>query len=361
MGLAKYYEDNLKLYDDRMYINGLQDSNRYAKLICELRCPYCRNLFVDRASMFSHIRSVHSINSPVLLINGMIINNTDVTYVSSIKSARIRMYGYNSDVCISDSNLDYDFDNDELDITDEVIPRFENGGLCEIRIDSHIYTIERYSLYSIHDDLLNDYIEEWESNLKNGSPFKPFSPRIKNMNSAESLYLRGVFNYYVACQAQGADKVNRYYEANSILKQFVPTNSLGLCIQKIIAFKFNWINTLVSLCDCYGTDDEFRIACSFLQDNDSKHILDRPQKRSAIYMEDDLADSLNAMLAFVNGEYNLVNQYLQSFETKTISDANLNDKISKIRSKMCALRGNTEEALFYNNEIKTDEFNSKLI
>ena len=62
MGLAKYYEDDYRIYCDRLYSNGLAEIGKYKLLLEEHRCPYCRELFTDRDKMFSHIAIWFSIN-----------------------------------------------------------------------------------------------------------------------------------------------------------------------------------------------------------------------------------------------------------------------------------------------------------
>ena len=80
MGLAKYYEDDYRIYCDRLYSNGLAEIGKYKLLLEEHRCPYCRELFPNRDKMFSHIRSAHNITEPLLFINGIVVKSKDTIY-----------------------------------------------------------------------------------------------------------------------------------------------------------------------------------------------------------------------------------------------------------------------------------------
>ncbi|MCQ2502937.1 MAG: hypothetical protein MJ084_04260 [Saccharofermentans sp.] len=356
MGYAKYHEDDYRIYCDRIYASGLQDDVQHQRLIADHRCPYCQDLFPNRDSMFSHIRRSHNITEPILLLNGRVVHNNDHIYVSDIKMARIHLYGLEREIVISDEVISTENNVESINITEHINRCVVNNHICTVKIGSSICEIEKYSLYSVNSALLSDYISEWENTLKNSSTFKPFNIESNRFNPAETLYLKGIYNYFIACQAKDEDKTNRYYEANSILKMFVPTNSLGLCIQKIIAFKFNWINILEALCDSYGTNDDFRSVCAFFKHEAFDNSCFETKENSHIYMEDDLQDVFNAIVAFTKKDYDTVNQYLQLRNPQMITDQNLKDKILMLQSRMQSLNGNMNNAGYLFSEIKSDEF-----
>lgn len=263
MGYAKYHEDDYHIYCDRVFTNGLILQDKIKQRIVHHRCPYCDILFDDKEWMFSHIRNDHNITEPLLFINGIVVKEKDTVYVSDIHSAYIQMYGFNRVISVNDEIVSFDDENDSIDITDLTRNSINEKNYCIIRLGDLSAKVERYSLYAINQDSLNHYIFEWENIIKSGAVFKPLRYYLTDLNEAEYFYLNGIYNYFVACQAQNNDKVERYYEANSILKKFIPSNSLGLCIQKIIAFKFNWVKTLNELCQNYGTVDDFSSICCF--------------------------------------------------------------------------------------------------
>ncbi len=356
MGLAKYYEDDYRIYCDRLYSNGLAEIGKYKLLLEEHRCPYCRELFSNRDEMFSHIRSAHNITEPLLFINGIVVKSKDTIYVSDVQSARIQMYGFRKDVSINGKEINEFAEDDSLDITEYVNKIVGRNLICSIQIGSNCSQIERYSLYSVNQDMLSKYIADWENNLRTGKAFKPFNVDQRETNAAETYYLKGIYNYFVACQAKGSDKKDRYYEAYSILKQFIPTNSLGLFIQKIIAFRFNWIKTLNQLCKSYRTNDDFLSAYSFF----AKEIPNNPTKSlselRSLYIEDDLLEILNAILAFNNNDFDQVNAYLRSHENIETLDSNLKDKILLLKYRMAAKEGRADEAEYFYNEIQAEDF-----
>ncbi len=355
MGLAKYFEDDCRIYSDRLYSIGLLDLSKYRKMIAEFKCPYCNGLFSEKDNMFSHIRKAHNINEPHLFINGFIVNGQDTIYVPEVRSASIQMYGFDKVVTVGAKTILTDSE-DNIDITGVVNESLTKKRFCEVLIGNNSYRIERYSLYSVDQNRLNEFVSEWEDNLRNGRVFKPFYIDSKEVNGAEAFYLKGVFNYFVACQAKENDKIQRYYEANSILKQFMPTNSLGLCIQKIIAFKLNWVRTLDKLCEDYDTKDAFYSASSFFRNINSDRKTVVNQAMNSIFMEDELLEVLNAILAFNRRDYDSVNDYLSLHEPNKITDNNLKDKILLLKYHMLMLNGKCEEARYTLEEIHSDEF-----
>lgn len=357
MGYAKYHEDDYRIYCERLYSIGLQDGDKHRLLIVDHRCPYCSDLFGSKELLFSHIRHVHNITEPILFINGIIVKNDDTIYVADIKSAQIQMYGFDRTISINNEAIPSDANEDCIDITAKVNSYISRLNFCRIQIGNSSSRIEKYSLYSVNQGLLKDYIREWENNVKFSIPFRPFNVSNNLINHAELLYLQGIYNYFIACQAAGNDKVERYYEANSILKQFIPTDSLGLCIQKIVAFKFNWVNTLGNLCCKYGTDDDFNPIHSFFINEETESIPDQ-SGMSTVFIEDELQDIYNAILAFVGKDYDFVRDYLNNHDTSNITDINLRDKILLLKSRMLCIDGKNGEARYTFSEIRTDEFKS---
>ena len=354
MGLAKYFEDDCRIYSDRLYSIGLLDLSKYRKMIAEFKCPYCNGLFSEKDNMFSHIRKAHNINEPHLFINGFLVKGQDTIYVPEVRSASIQMYGFDKAVAVG-ANVILTDSEDNIDITGVVNETLIKKRFCEVLIGNNSYRIERYSLYSVDQNRLNEYVSEWETNLRNGHVFKPFYIDSQEVNGAEAFYLKGIFNYFVACQANENDKIQRYYEANSILKQFMPTNSLGLCIQKIIAFKLNWVKTLDNLCEVYGTKDDFYSASSFLKNDVSAPKPNGNQAMNSIFMEDELLEVLNAILAYNRCDYDSVNKYLSSHDYNTITDINLKDKVLLLKYHMLILDGKSEESKYTLEEIHSDE------
>lgn len=334
MGYAKYHEDDYHIYCERIYYNAIADSDRHRKKIIHHRCPYCNDLFDKKEDMFSHIRQVHNITEPLLFINGIVVKNNDTIYISEVKSAYVQMYGFDKLISINDKAVIKDTEEDDVDLTEITEKIISANRYCIIKVGESCSRIERYSLYSVDQSVLKNYVREWENNIKTSSSFKPFIPKNNEVNAAESLYLQGIYNYFIACQAQNNDKKDRYYEAYSILKKFVPINSFGLCIQKIIAFKFNWIYKLEELCSRYKTNDEFGSICSFFKNETHVNTPSNQNDSYTIFMEDELHEIYDAIIAFNNMDYEKVNHYLDSQDVFAISDVNLKDKIILLKVHM---------------------------
>ena len=356
MGYAKYHEDDYHIYCDRIFTNGLILQEKIKQRIVHHRCPYCDTIFDEKELMFSHIRHNHNITGPLLFVNGIVVKGKDTVYVSDIQSVLVEMYGFNKEISVNGVIIPANAENDSIDISNLAKDAIDKKNNCIITLGDISAKIEKYSLYAINQDVLNHFIFEWENIIKNGATFKPFNYYITDLNDAELYYLNGIYNYFVACQAQNNDKIERYYEANSILKKFIPSNSLGLCIQKIIAFKFNWVNTLEELCKTYGTVDDFISICHFFNNSHYDYDLTNNNHTKTIFMEDELQEVFLAIIAFIKKDYSFVNDFLCSHEVDTITDLNLKDKVLLLKSKMLLLNGNNEEAEFYLNEIRTDEF-----
>lgn len=310
MGWPKYHEDDLHIYYDRIYTHGVIDIDNHKEKISQHKCPYCNVVFETKGIMFSHIRHAHSITGPLLFINGTVAKNKDTLYVSEVRSAYVKLYGYNYRIIINDEIIDFEADEDSVELSEIAAKYLSDQIPCIIRVGDNIAVIKKFSLYSIDQNRLKSIICEWENNVRNGVGFKPFSVDLSTLNTAEVLYLEGVYNYFVACQANGDDKANRYYEANSILEQFAPINSFGLCIRKIIAFKLNWIDKLKELCDVYGTNDDFDSISCFFRNEMCDATDNNESELNSIFMEDELQEIYDAILAFNKRDYTIVKHYL---------------------------------------------------
>ncbi len=357
MGWAKYHEDDLHIYYDRIFTNGVIDIDNHKKKISNHRCPYCDVIFATKKVMFSHIRQVHSITGPLLFINGVVVHNKDTIYLSEIRSAYVKLYGFNYKIYVNDEMVDINYDEDSVDLTEKAVGYLSNQQSCIIRIGNCISTIERFSLYSVDQSRVQNYIQEWEKTVKSGITLKPFSIDKNTLNTSEAFYLEGIFNYFVACQANGNDKGARYLDANRILKQFVPINSLGLCIRKIIAFKLNWVKTLSDLCESYGSNDDFDTICCFFKNEECDVVVPNEHGLSVVFIEDELQEIYDAILAFNRKDYDSVKIFLDKHDENMVSDPNLKDKILLLKYRMRMLSGDIDTAVALFDEILAEGFN----
>lgn len=360
VGYAKYYEDDCNIICDRIYLKeGFDHGETNKKRIKILNCPYCEEIFEDREILFSHIRTTHQFTGPIVLINDIILKER--IFVSEVKSAIVYKYGYDEEVLINNRPVStLPDESDALDISEDLKNNiFHNSRPCEISIGDFHASIEKYSLYSIDQDIVKTYIQQWEDCVVNGIPFSINKAKDPRLNQAEQHYLEGIFNYFVACQAKGKEKADRYNEANCILKKFDPIDSLGLCIQKIVSFKLNWVKTLKNLCSQNEIKDDFTYVVYFFENKECNLNHSLAQNERKLFIEDELQEVLNAIIAFNKGEYGMVKNYLNSHDADYISDINLRDKILLLKYRMMIIEGNKTEAEYALKEIITDDFKGK--
>lgn len=355
MGYAKYHEDDFGFVCERLYSNAIAYTKTKKEFIRILKCPYCQESFDAKNRLFAHIKSMHNIIKPILFINGSVVR--DYAYLSDIKSVEVHMYGFDERILIDDIVCSLTADEyGILDITNPIAKEFAASGRCRVKIGDRTVNLEKYSLKNINQQQLSGYIDAWDDMLKIGSPLSMSIINRDELNQAEQFYLEGVFNYFVACQASGKDKNDRYLEANSILKNFVPINSLGLCIQKIVAFRLNWVHTLKQLCFQYETNDNFNKICDFFENKESENTSNSSKDIRNIYIEDELQAVFEAILSYQNKDYDSVKMYLTEHDENSVSDINLADKILLLKSRLKLIEGNKSEANYYKREIVCEEF-----
>lgn len=355
MGYAKYHEDDFGFVCERLYSNAITYTKSKKEFIRLLKCPYCQISFDTKNGLFAHIKSKHNIINPILFVNGSVVRKC--AYLSDIKSVEIHMYGFDESIMID--GVVCSLTSDEygiLDITEQISEKFSISDRCHLKIGDRTVNLEKYSLKDINQQQLSVYIDTWDDMLKTGNPLSMNVINRDALNQAELFYLEGVFNYFVACQANGKDKNDRYLEANSILKNFVPINSLGLCIQKIVAFRLNWVHTLKQLCFQYENNDNFNKICDFFENRESENNNSASKNIRNIYIEDELQAVFEAIVSYQNKDYDSVKIYLTEHEENSISDINLADKILLLKSRLKLIEGNKTDANYYRREIVCEEF-----
>ena len=358
MGYVKYNEDNVNIVNDRLYdINHSVAEpirKKQAKLI---HCPYCDKAFEQKEVLFSHTRNAHNIKRPIVLINDKVIENGEDLFVSSVISVIIHEYGFDDQIKINDKTIMRVADSfDLVDITDEVAESLSTRQSCSLSIGTFNTTIHYRSLKSINQGNVNLYINKWENDLAEGRSLSIEDINNPNLNYDEHYYLEGVFNYYVACQATGKDKTERYNEANSILKCFIPIDSFGLCIQKVIAFRLNWVHTLRMLCNDYDSNDAFVSVCCFFENSPCVINISSKGDEKKLYIENELQEIFDAIIDFTQVKYPAVKEYLDNHDPSKIMDDNLRDKILLLKSRLLMKEGNMKEAKFIFSQIRNEEF-----
>ena len=68
MGYVKYNEDDIKIYNDRMFMKQGSALRKAKPAKRYFECKYCRALFDDKAALVEHIKKAHNIVRPLILI-----------------------------------------------------------------------------------------------------------------------------------------------------------------------------------------------------------------------------------------------------------------------------------------------------
>lgn len=87
MGFAKYHEDNLKIYDERMYYRNASElpsvQPSYARTAPKIKykvfCPFCRKGFMTRKNLIDHILASHGGVHEFVYLNNRKINDGEQT------------------------------------------------------------------------------------------------------------------------------------------------------------------------------------------------------------------------------------------------------------------------------------------
>lgn len=365
MGYPRSSEKDNENALDKRYMKGMEPELKPKEPVPYYKCPYCKRIFNNKESVFSHIRQDHNKLNPTIFVNGAVCPNNQTIYISSVKSAKIHRYGYQDKIKINGLNIDdleIDKDTDIIDITKDIKNELADNLSCSVSIGSNTVKIEKFSSFAIIDKTIDDNIDFWQNQLQCGNYLTKDNINKLNLNDAEKNYVDGIFNYFLACQKahKSKYKIDRYYDANRLLKSFVSINSVGLYIRKIIAFKFNWFKTLFELCEDYKCNDDFTYIYNFFKGRPSckKKVYIKDEKQ--LYIEDDIQEIMNAIINFMQGNYEGVKKYLIEQNLNNIDDNNLCDKILMLKYRMLRIEGKDNESRYIFNELKEkyslDEF-----
>ena len=365
MGYPRCLEKDNDNASDKRYMKGMEIEFNPKNPVPHYKCLYCEQIFNNKESVFSHIRQDHNKLNPTIFVNETVCPNNQTIYVPSVKSAKIHRYGYKEAIKINERTIDdleIDKDTDIIDITKDIKNELANNLSCSISIGSNTVKIEKFLSFAIIDKTIDENINFWQNQLQSGNYLTKDNLNKLNLNGAEKNYLDGIFNYFLACQKahESKYKIDRYYDANRLLKSFVSINSVGLYIRKIIAFKFNWFKTLFELCEDYKCNDDFTYIYNFFKCRPSckKKVYIKDEKQ--LYIEDDILEIMNAIINFMQGNYESVKKYLIQQNLNNIDDSNLYDKILMLKYRMLRIEGKGKESRYIFNELKEkyslDEF-----
>lgn len=341
MGWAKYWEDNIRIADERQ---SRPEPIRKPTLVY-FDCPYCSYSHTEKEGLYYHIKNNHNISRPILVINGSVVSKAEKLFVREIKEAVIYPYGLSADLTVN--GVKNRIGGDRYDLKPLL-----NVTINKVILDDTHYTITLTESFEVNNPDVNRVIELWQKDVASGKHItKHYS---KLFEPAETSYLNGIFDYLIACIAKPNEKKNLYESAYSILSGFSPSTSLANTILKIIAFRLNWLSELKLLCS--NTDSSKFLIDFYLNDiktdGYSMNNSTASEKDPKVFIEDDLLDCLNAVIAFSNNDMLSVDNYLANKDESKIADSNLRDKVLLLLARKAICSGNTKKARRFYEEIK---------
>lgn len=356
MGYVKYREDDLKITESRLFMKGLLplNSNKSAPAIPVYACYYCEKVFPSQDKLNEHIKNDHSIIDPVVTINCKIAHSEN--YVTSVHSVVIYNYNIPARITVNGTELPSSPENSHaLDITDIIKTAIEENGSCLLQVGNESICVKLLSVETIRSDLVQGVIDRWEQAARDGGTIKNIYPT--DINDAERRYLDGFFNYYVAATMNGGDSRKRYDDAFSLLNSFVTISNLGRVVLAVIAFRRNWLDTLLQL--SAGHSDCFAQACRVLRTVDYEESFDANSNEDSgngkeLFVEDSLKDCLDAYAALYMGDRAAVDRYLNSInQPEEITDINGRDRIYLLLARRAQKDKDFRRAEYYLDQIQS--------
>lgn len=342
----RFYEDTQALYDARQ--KPYTPPPKYV-------CPYCNCVKYLKEELFSHIKENHNIKHPVVIINDKVIN-TEECYVHKIEKVQIYIYGFSDTISIDGVKVNINSD-ESVDITSQAKETFDNNENITISVGTFAIKVMKFTMKAVRNDIINPIIKRWENSVEEGRMISFKIP--SELNSVEEEYLKGFYNYFLACLSSGTEKTERYYDADSILSSFYSINTRAVCVLKVIAFKFNWVKKLEKLCEI--TNDEFNQIVKFYNNEELDEIKAIIiEEDDSLFIEDDLRDYMDAVENYLFGEFEIAEEYFKKISIIDIEDKNFKDRILLLAAKTYAKQNRTREANRLYSNILCEEFKKKI-
>lgn len=350
MGYAKYFEDNERITRERIYEREITELNVLNKIYYD--CYYCNKSFESSEKRNIHIKKEHNVVGPLLIINGKI--SYEEYYVDEIKTAKIVLCGFNEiTILINQEKIDHG--GEDIDLKPYFLTDWNISTIC---IGQKKYKINKFSSENISNKIVNEIIDTWENQISENVQKQISNNYPNNLNEAEKQYLNGFYDYFTACKATDeTNKKNRYEDALAQLSSFNQLPPKAIVLLKVIAFRFNWIERLENLSkDTNGS--QFDTIVSFYNEEKTtkKEITRKKENEQKIYVEDEIADCIDAIIAYQNENYSEVEKYIKNWtelNIANISDTNKKDRIFLLKARMMNILEKYSDAKAYYDAIKS--------
>lgn len=344
MGYMNYYLKDLDIIERRMWNSHSSSDHKNTYPKKQFICPYCQLICNDINALYNHVKKTHYVSDCMIVVNNKIIHEQEISYILSLESVDIILYKKDSIVKIDDCIYD---NNGQLN--DIIKDKFFQNREVKITVGKKYYQLKCYSVELIDMSKINSYVNEWNNLVISNKPVNNIYDN--NLNDFEIKYLNGLYNYFIAVNANKFEKGQRYIDSYGLLNQFNPINAQGLMILKIVSFRLNWIDVLESLCN---ENDEFKDISDFYHGRENNLLLNDKSKMNQIYIEDEILLNIQAFINFIRGDKKSVDEYLNQFIIEEIDDKNLKDRICLLKSLRCI--DQNRKYRYYANEIGNNSF-----
>ena len=349
MSYVKYREDDLRISGDRIYMRQGSPMDPRKNIVRYYECKYCHQIFTSKKDLNGHIKTIHNIVRPLIVINEKVVG--DHTVLQYLQNAKILMYGFEGNISIGGDVLSYR-DEEDIDITALLKTKLQDCSKCEIVVNDTSVLIEIHPISVENNSSIKATIEDWQNSVAQGIPLSTSFQA--NFSGGDLLFLRGIYNYYLACTAKH-HKASRYDDAYAALSRFHDLSGLGKCVLKAIAFRRNWIDTLRLLSE--GENDIFSTACEYFGRQQSNFEEDTEESTHILFVEDGTKLSLELIELFQKGKYSEIKVRLAEMgDIDDIEDPNLAEQLRLLRARIARAEGDTVTAARYYERLITPAF-----
>ena len=353
MGYAKYHEDDQRIIDERKYfLYGYNYIEKVDTFPPVFNCPYCNKTFYDKEKLNTHIKEEHNSVNKLLILNQQVVQKD--AYVGTIKSLIIVRYDLSEAVYVNDKEIN---GLNDIDVTELAIAELQTSKSLYIKVGNRDWTISLLTLELMDLSKMETVIMHWNIAAQNRTAIN--RQKQGDFNSPENRCLDGFYNYFLACNAECSLKIKRYEDAYNILSEFAQIVPLARFVLKVIAFKLNWVNSIRTLC---GSSDLFKNVYDFFTNAQSNRNITEFIGEKQVFIEDDLENSILAILAYQTANNDKLHDYLKLFNKDTLlnmQDSNLKDRIYLLKARVAIREGKLHDARRFYEEIATPFFNNE--